>query len=146
MTNTGDVTLSDIVVTDHIPGELVVTSISNSGTRDGNTVQWVNIELDPGEQITLTINVEVKADAPNSTICNLATAFSDDRGLSDSDEDCVRIEREPVVAAVTVTDGKGRPAPAVKASAPTGPGFMALASVLSTITGGAGLLVTRRFV
>ena len=62
VTNTGDVSLSNVEVTDTVDGDLVVTDVSAPVGADGTVGQevlWTIPVLDPGESLTVTVMYEV---------------------------------------------------------------------------------------
>lgn len=58
------ITTDDVVVSDTIPSELQILSVSNSGSISGQKITWNLGKFDPGErEVVLTVNVRAKKDS-----------------------------------------------------------------------------------
>lgn len=136
-TNTGEVDLHDVVISDTIPSPFKILSASEGGTIDGQTVKWENVVLESGKNKRVSITVQTKTSAKSQTnVCNVARAESKDHGLEAEDEECIDIEKQAVKAAVVVKPK------AVQVTAKTGAG---LSAVVITLLGATGLTMTRKF-
>ena len=83
VTNTGDLALSDVVVTDTVPAENKLLSASGAQI-DGNTATWT-VSLAAGESKSFDVTVLGLEDG---TYCNQVSAASAEYGLSGNDEAC----------------------------------------------------------
>lgn len=142
ITNTGDSDVHDFKIVDTLPGQVEIVSISDDGSKDGNTVTWPSIRLDAGESKIVHITVKIKADTANGhLLTNRVKVTSEDHGLNASSVDFTVVERKPQVAAV-VTPAATTQIVHVPITAQTGAG---LAGMILTLLGGSGLsLVLRR--
>lgn len=132
--NTGEVDLHDVKVTDHVPAELTITSISSGGVRDGRTITWNSITLDANQKKTVSFTATVKDVQHGTVIKNVAVVKSDDHGLSDNDADSTTVE---VVKKAAVAGTKTVKPVSVPVSAKTGAAGML--TLVSTLLGGSGL-------
>lgn len=133
--NTGNVDINDLEIKDTVPSAVGVVTINNGGTRNGSTITWSGLHLDPNESVTVSFNAKVSVNAQdNQVLTNRVTAKSDDRGVSGSATDTTIVKRPQVAAAI---------AP-VPVTARTGAGLVGLAT--SLILGGAATAFgTRRY-
>lgn len=92
VTNTGDVPLSDVVVTDTVPAEYELLSAPGAQI-DGNTATWTT-GLGAGESKSFELSVLGLQDG---TYCNQVSAASADYGLSGSDEACTEWKGYPAL-------------------------------------------------
>ena len=76
-TNTGDTTLNDVVVTDPIPSQFDIVSVSSTqgATAFGGGIVTVNIgTMQPGDVVTITVETVGNESALPGVICNTATS------------------------------------------------------------------------
>ena len=81
--NTGDVPLSDVLVTDTVPVQTKLLSAPGAQIR-GNTATWTT-SLDAGQSQSFAVNV---LGLETGTYCNQVRASSAAYGLTDTDEAC----------------------------------------------------------
>lgn len=151
VSNTSNVDLFDVKVTDDLPSHVTVLNISHGGIRSGNVVTWNNIHLakdgEDDDDITLSITVRVNHDTGNNVVLhNEVKARSNDYDIEDRDTDDTTVKRIAQIASVTDVPVVFVSAPPsvvpVPVTAKTGAGLVGL---LSTLVGGAGLaVITRR--
>jgi uncharacterized repeat protein (TIGR01451 family) len=81
VTNTGDMALTNLLITDDIPAgtTYVANSASNGGQLAGRTLTWRFPTLAVGQTVTVTFQVTINADAP-SRIENVVIARTDEVG------------------------------------------------------------------
>jgi len=91
-TNTGEIPLSDVVVTDTVPAQNKLLSAPGA-TIDGNTATWTT-SLAGGESKSFDLTVVGLEDG---TYCNQVTANSSAYGLSDSAEACTEWKGYPAL-------------------------------------------------
>ena len=84
VSNTGDTTLTGVVVTDTAPAGTTVVSTSAGGTASGNTVTWNVGELASGQE--KTFNVVLTSPVPGN-LCN-SVSVATAEGLRESSEAC----------------------------------------------------------
>lgn len=82
VSNTGDTTLTDVVVVDTAPAETSIVSAPGA-SLDGNKATWSIAEMKPGTQRALNVKLGSKT---AGTHCNVATATSG--ALTASDDAC----------------------------------------------------------
>lgn len=136
VTNAGDVDLHDVHIEERLPNQVTITSVSDGGTRDGQTITWKGIALDADESKTVRVEVIVKAATSNGTILrNTVTAKSDDHDVSDEDSDTT------VVEALKTTSGQIAGAQAAAKAVPVTAktGGAGVATLLSILSGASGL-------
>jgi len=132
--NTSNIDLSDIKVTDNVPGQLTVTSISHGGTRAGRDITWTGISLEAGAKKEVTFTATVKAETIHGhLLVNDVKACSADHDLCDTATDTTRVERAPQVAAAKIVH--------VPVTAKTGAGMI---GIVSTLLGSLGLYAVSR--
>lgn len=82
-TNTGDVTLTDVVVTDYAPSSTSIVT-ANGATVNGNEAVWRLRELRPGEKVSFNITLTTctpgcfsnRVTVTNCQQCNACTEFT----------------------------------------------------------------------
>jgi len=84
ITNTGDITLTGVVVTDNAAAQTAIVDAPGAATLSSNAATWNVGELKAGEQKTFTVKVVSKV--PGS-FCDNATVASA-QGLKDASEAC----------------------------------------------------------
>ncbi|MFW5874021.1 MAG: DUF7507 domain-containing protein [Verrucomicrobiota bacterium] len=92
VTNTGDVALSDVVVTDTVPAQNRLLS-AQGAQIDGNTATWTT-DLDAGESKSFELEV---LGLEEGTYCNEVSASSAAYGLSGDDEACTEWRGYPAL-------------------------------------------------
>jgi len=103
-TNTGDIDLTDVVITDELP--MYMTYVSGSTTVNGSpgpdpagtsTLTWSNVALDAGDTITVTYQVQITDMPADSQICNDAYASSAQYDLRTAQtcQDCITTPPPP---------------------------------------------------
>lgn len=92
VTNTGDVPLTDVVVTDTVPAENRLVSAPGAQIN-GNTATWMT-SLGAGESKTFELTV---VGPQVGTYCNQASASSAEYGLSGSDQACTEWRGYPAL-------------------------------------------------
>ncbi len=90
--NTGDVALSDVVVTDTVPAQNKLLSAPGAQI-DGNTATWT-VSLGAGESKSFDVTVLGLEDG---TYCNQVSAVSDSYGLSGNDDACTEWRGYPAL-------------------------------------------------
>jgi uncharacterized repeat protein (TIGR01451 family) len=91
VTNTGDTTLNNVVITDIAPAETAI--VAAPGARiEGNQATWTIAELKSGAKVTQTIKLTSRAAGPH---CSTVTASSG--GLNDSAKACTLWKGIPAV-------------------------------------------------
>jgi len=104
VTNTGNVPLDDLVVTDIVPSVLtnirVTPSPGASYTVTGNNVRVELANLTPGAVAVITITAFVPADAAPGSITNSAVVTSDSGDIDEEDDATTEILQTPDVAIV----------------------------------------------
>lgn len=98
VSNTGDTTLNNVLVTDTAPTETAI--VAAPGARiEGNQATWTIAELKSGAKVTQTIKLTSRAAGPH---CNAVTASSG--GLNDSAKACTLWKGIPAVLMEVVDD------------------------------------------
>lgn len=92
VTNTGDVPLSDVVVTDTVPSENRLLEAPGAQV-DGNTATWTT-SLNGGESKSFELTV---LGLSEGTYCNQVSAASAEYGLSGSEEACTEWRGYPAL-------------------------------------------------
>ncbi len=92
VTNTGEVALSDVVVTDTVPSQNQLLSAPGASIS-GNTATWTT-SLAAGQ--SQSFNLEVLG-LQGGTYCNQVAASSSEYGLSDSDDACTEWKGYPAL-------------------------------------------------
>lgn len=86
--NTGDGTLTNLVITDAVPAgtTYVAGSASDAGSHDATTngLTWTFASLAPDEFVLVTFQVTINTDAPNRVL-NVAVATSNEAGPKQDD-------------------------------------------------------------
>ncbi|CAA6678854.1 Unannotated [Lentimonas sp. CC4] len=90
--NTGDVALSDVVVTDTVPAQNKLLSASGAQI-DGNTATWT-VSLGAGESKNFDVTV---LGLEEGTYCNQVSASSAEYGLSGNDDACTEWRGYPAL-------------------------------------------------
>ena len=104
--NTGNISLTNIIVTDELPEYTSFLSTNGGGVYDevSNEVTWTVGMLAPGESIALTLYVMIDDDVPHEwIIANTATADSDQTDPVESDPAEVIVIRPVMLQLVSVT-------------------------------------------
>ena len=97
VTNTGNVTLTGVVVSDPIPAQTTFAGCSDNCTQNGNpvtSVTWNVSPIAPGDSKTVTLTVTV-GKLTTCTICNIATATSTETGQKQSPQVCASPAQTP---------------------------------------------------
>jgi uncharacterized repeat protein (TIGR01451 family) len=107
VTNTGDVPLTSLIVTDNLPTQLtnprnLVLPTGATGRFTNNELQVTLASLEPGARVTITFTATVVAGtSPNTPIVNTATVTDENTEATDSDRATVTIapppDREPTL-------------------------------------------------
>lgn len=92
VTNTGDVPLTDVVVTDTVPSQNKLIAARGAQTN-GNTATWTT-SLGAGESKSFEVKV---IGLEGGTYCNQVSATSAEYGLSGSDEACTEWRGYPAL-------------------------------------------------
>lgn len=92
VTNTGDVPLSDVVVSDTVPSQNKLLA-ADGAQIDGNTATWT-ANLGAGESKSFELSV---LGLQNGTYCNQVSASSAEYGLSGSDDACTEWRGYPAL-------------------------------------------------
>ena len=94
VTNTGNVTLTNVVVTDPVPNQTTYVSCTPSCTTSGNPVNqvsWTIASIPPGQSASVTMTVTVTS-SETCLICNIASATSNQTtGAHSSPELCINV-------------------------------------------------------
>lgn len=93
VTNTGDVPLTDVVVTDTVPSQNKLLSVGQGGQISGNTATWTT-SLGAGQTKSFELTV---LGLKEGTYCNQVSAASAEYGLSGSDEACTEWRGYPAL-------------------------------------------------
>ena len=73
--NTGSTDIQNIQVTDPIPSDLIIITVSDGGTISGQTITWNNITIPARQTKYLYVDTRVSSSATTSrTLTNTATA------------------------------------------------------------------------
>jgi len=91
-TNTGDVPLNDVVVTDTVPSQNRLINAPGA-TINGNTATW-NTRLDAGQSKEFTLKA---VGLQEGTYCNQVSAASSAYGMSASDDACTEWRGYPAL-------------------------------------------------
>lgn len=79
--NTGDVPVSGMIIRDTLPAGVSFLDTDNGGTEQNNTIKWSIAALNPGEAITLHLNVTIDKNFSETSISN--TAYITANGLNE---------------------------------------------------------------
>ena len=115
--NTGDGKAEKVIVTDEIPEGLTVIEISEGGVDNEGIITWEIGDLAPGEEVAVTVTVEVPAVDVDTTWENIATVTYTDPDTPDTPTDP---EPSNPVEIVEVPEEPGEPEePTVEPEEPT---------------------------
>lgn len=108
VTNTSNVTATNVTVTDSLPSSLMFLNASDNGSNTNGTVTWSNLSIAAGQTKTLTIEAKVLPNTPNQTVLtNTATVVG---GPTATDTTTVVVNQNPTFA-ITKSDGRNTAAP-----------------------------------
>ncbi|MGC9308374.1 MAG: DUF7507 domain-containing protein, partial [Thermoplasmatota archaeon] len=94
--NTGDITLTNVVVVDDYDETMLIINDADGGTDNGDTITWTIDTLSRGQSVTFTIETTVRITdlAQRIVIWNYVDVTSDE-GATDSDAEPTRIDPIP---------------------------------------------------
>ena len=88
VTNTGDVTAEDVIVTDEIPDGLTLVTVNDGGERLGDTIVWKIDSLAAGADVTVSFTVTVPEVEEHTEWTNIAeVSFGNDPDNPPEDTD-----------------------------------------------------------
>ncbi len=133
ITNTGNVTLNNVNVTDYLPQ--YTSFVSAPGSHNGNTIYYTIGTLNPGATDTETVTAQVANSntLPSGITCltNQATA-NDNNGdnVSDTAQFCAQNNVLGTTSTTTSTGLTVYPAPKLTSTPPTGPDAVSLLALI----------------
>ena len=144
--NTGTKTLKDVVVKDTLPEHVTPVSPKDNYNKDTRelTIKVGTLKANETKVVEITVKLNAADKLPDQSqfcLTNKATAYAEDKNVSDESQFCV--EKEKVGGPDTTKGGLPvHDAPNVKETPPTGPAALALIPLMGS--GIAGFILRRK--
>ncbi len=133
--NTGQGTITDLIIQDTVPSDEAIEQVSSSPTISGRTITWGGMALGGGETMTFFVTTKVSDKTANGkSLVNVVKAKSEDKGISATAKDTTEVKTQGQISAAQTEQPK-----AVPITAKTGPGAT---SALAILTGASGLVAS----